>query len=193
MVSSKQMKRFFPTSLALLLVMGSLGHVFAAAFCPRMSARDCCLTKTANSHGSSQSHQHMHGMAMDSMANETMQMDDSNTEDMVMDDGDLPASSTDWDDLSVLSGIEELVPASRLELPTDTCTHCLSHSGAQNAPVSSVSVPDQSRKDLGSVPLPVSRFLTRPMTTLAQIGLPREHAPPGNSAPRHILLNVFLI
>jgi hypothetical protein len=135
----------------------------------------------------------MHGMAMDGMATGSMQMDDSNTEDMVMDDADLPASADAWDDLTVLAGVEESVPASRLELPTDVCNHCLSHSGAQNAPVSSVSVPDQSKKDLASIPLPVSRFLTRPVTTPALIGLPREHAPPGNSAPRHILLNVFLI
>jgi hypothetical protein len=193
MVASKQMKRFLPTTLALLLVMGSLGHVFAAAFCPRMSARDCCLTKTANSQRLSQPHQHMHGMAMDGMANESMPMDDSNTEDMVMDDADLPASTTASDDLTVLAGVEESVPANRLELPADTCTHCLSHSGAQNAPVSSLSVADQSNKNFGSVPLPVSRFLTRSVTTLAPIGLPREHAPPGKSAPRHILLNVFLI
>ncbi len=73
--------------------MGSLGHVFAAAFCPRMLGHDCCLTKTASSEYSAQSHQHMHGMAMDSMANESMQMDGSNMEGMVMDDADLPASS----------------------------------------------------------------------------------------------------
>jgi hypothetical protein len=187
------MKRFFPTSLALLLVMGSLGHLFAAAFCPRMSGRDCCLTNTTNSQRSSPSHQHMHGMAVESMADESMQMDDSNTEDMVMDDAELPTSSIAWNDLTLLAGVEESVPASRLELPTDVCNHCLSHSGAQNAPVSFVSVPDQSYKDLGSVPFPVTRCLTRPVTTLAQIGLPRQHAPPGNSAPRHVLLNVFLI
>jgi hypothetical protein len=190
---SIQMKRLFPTSLALLLVMGSLGHVFAAAFCPRMPGRDCCLTKTASSEHSAQSHQHMHGMAMDSMANESMQMDASNMESMVMDDADLPASSNGLDDVTVPADAEELVPANQLEPPIQVCTHCMSHSGAQNAPVSSVGVPDQSDRDIASVPLPVSRFLVRPAMMLPKMGLPREHAPPGGSAPRHILISVFLI
>jgi hypothetical protein len=185
------MKRFFPTSLALLLVMGSLGHVFAAAFCPRMLGRNCCLTATSRDSRSAQSHQDMHGMAMDSMANESMPMA-GHMQDMVMDDADVPPLSN-IDDVTQLSNSEESVPSNKVELPTEACTHCMSHSGVPNAPISSVSVADQSNKDFGSLPLPLSRFLVRPSMTLAQIGLPREHAPPGTRAPRYILINVFLI
>jgi hypothetical protein len=187
------MKPFFPTSLALLLVMGSLGHVLAAAFCPRMLGHDCCLTKKSSQEPSSQSHQHMHGMAMDGTTDESMQMDSVDMQDMIRDDASVQPSPAGIDKVTLLSSSEELVPANRLELPIEACTHCMTHSGAQNAPISSVSVPDQSNKDIGSVPLPVSRFLIRPPMALAQIGLPREHAPPGSSAPRHILINVFLI
>lgn len=188
------MKRLFPTSLALLLVMGSLGHVFAAAFCPRMLGHECCLTETASSEHSSQSHQDMHDMAMDSMANESMLMNGSDMPGIIMmDDAGVPPPSLAINEVPRLSTSEELVPVNSLELPIGACTHCMSHSGVPNAPISTVSVSDQSNKDFGSVPLPVSRFPARPAMTLAQIGLPREHAPPGNSAPRHILLNVFLI
>src|SRR6266404_3480093 len=179
-----QMKPFFPTSLALLLVMGSLGHVFAAAFCPHMRGHDCCFTKKS-SQEPSQSHQHMQGMAMDGMIDESMRMDSVDMQNMMMEDKSVPPAPAGIDEATLLSSSEELVPANRLELPIEVCTHCMTHSGAQNAPISSVSVPDQSNKEIDSVPLPVSRFFARPSITLAQIGLPREHAPPGNGAPRH--------
>ena len=186
------MKRLFPTSLALLLVMGSLGHVFAAAFCPRMLGHDCCLTTMASDPHSTRSHQRMHGMAMDAMADESMAMNGSDMPGMTMDDADVPPSTLASDEIPVASTSEESVPANRVELPVDACIHCMSHSGIQNAPVSSVSVPDQSNKDLGSDLSPV-RFLAQPAMTVAQIGLPREHAPPVSSAPRYILISVFLI
>jgi hypothetical protein len=188
----RQMKRFFPTSLALLLVMGSLGQVFAAAFCPRMVGHDCCLATASRDSHSAQSNQHMHGMAMDAMANDSMPMDGNDMQDMVMDDANIPPSSS-IDPATQLSTSEEFVPTNKLELPIEACTHCMSHSGVPNAPISSVSVADKSNKDFASVLLPVSRFLVRPSMTLAQIGLPREHAPPGTNAPRYILISVFLI
>jgi hypothetical protein len=187
------MKRLFPTSLALLLVMGSLGHVFAAGFCPRMPGHDCCLTTTASDPHSTQSHQHMHGMAMEPMADESMSMNGSDMPGMTMDDADVLPSTLAGDEIPMASTSEELAQANKVELPVDACTHCMNHSGIQNAPISSVSVPDQSNKDLGSVLSPVSRFLARPAVTSAQIGLPREHAPPVSSAPRYILISVFLI
>jgi hypothetical protein len=186
------MKRLFPTCLTLLLVMGSLGNVFAAAFCPRMLGNNCCLTRTAGNLQEADSHQHLHGMAMSSMTHESMLMDGDDMQDMVMDDADVPPASH-IDEATQLSSSEELVPASKVELPVDACTHCMGHSGVPNAPTSSVTVADQSNKYFDSVPPPVSRFLVRPSTTLAQIGLPREHAPPGARAPRYILINVFLI
>ncbi len=186
------MKRFFPASLALLLVMGSLGHMFAAAFCPRMLGHDCCLTKASSLPHASQSHQHMHGMVMSSMTEESMPMDGDDMQDMVMDDADVPPPSNVCKAVQLFNS-EEFAPTNRLELPNESCPHCMSHSGIPNAPISSVGVADQSNKDFGSVPLPVSRFLVRPSMTLVQIGLPREHAPPGTSAPRHLLINVFLI
>lgn len=187
------MKRLFPTSLALLLVMGSLGNVLAVAFCPRMFGHDCCLTNTASNPHSMQSHQHMHGMPMNAMADESMPMNGSDMHGMAMDDAEVPPATPGSDAIRLDSTSEELAPANKVDLPIDACTHCVSHSGIQNAPVSSVSVPDQSNRDLGSGLSPISRFLAQPAMTLAQIGLPREHAPPGSSAPWYILINVFLI
>lgn len=192
------MKRLFPASLALLLVTASFGHVLAAAFCPRALGRDCCFAKTthhAHSPSSSDVHKadmHMDGMPMDGMNMDDMVTGDESMNHSAMDEVVIDASTADMS-IPARPGFVEEAVANTFDQPGDSCAHCLGHSGIVNAPISSVSVPDQSNKDLGSVPLPVSRFLTRPAMTLAQIGLPREHAPPGNSAPRHILLNVFLI
>jgi hypothetical protein len=87
------MKRLFPTGPALLLVMGSLGHVFAAAFCPRLLDHDCCLTKTSSGLNPAQSHHHMHSMAMDGITEESMSMDGEDMQDMVTDDADVPPLS----------------------------------------------------------------------------------------------------
>jgi hypothetical protein len=55
-------------NLALLLVIGTLGHVFAAAFCPGALGRECCLTRASNhTHASLSSHEDMamHGTPTD--------------------------------------------------------------------------------------------------------------------------------
>jgi hypothetical protein len=194
------MKRLFPTSLAFLLVMASFGHVLAASFCSRALGHKCCFATSANhTHSPSSSHvnkaaadMHMEGMPMDGMNMNDMATGEALMDHNAMDDVVIDGSTADLSIQSRLGFAEEAV-ANTFDQPVDSCSHCLGHSGIDNAPISLVSVPDQSNKDHGSVPLPVSRFLTRPAMTLAQIGGPREHAPPGSSAPRHILINVFLI
>jgi len=92
------MKRLFPTSLALLLVMASLGHVLAAAFCPRALGHECCFAKTAHHpHRSSSGHENMavHDMNMDGMSMDSMNMDGMNMDGMNMDDMAMADKSMD--------------------------------------------------------------------------------------------------
>src|SRR2546426_12343299 len=97
------MKRLFPTSLALLLVMASLGHVLAAAFCPRALGHACCLAKTASSrHGSSSAHENMtmpdmqmDGMSMDGMNMDDMARDAASLDHMAMNDTMIDAATID--------------------------------------------------------------------------------------------------
>jgi hypothetical protein len=181
------MKRLFTISLALLLVMTSLGHAFAAVFCPYAFGRGCCFSKApGHPHAlpSGSENTAMQELAMDSMSMVGMVINDTGSDSSAM--KIMPA-------MSYLPVAEDAALANKVEPPIETCTHCLSHSGVLNALVSSVSVPDQSHKDFGSLRLPLSKLLVRAATTLAQIGLPKEHAPPVSSAPRHILISVFLI
>lgn len=165
------MRRPFLIALALLLGMSSLGHAFAAAFCPHMRGHECCLVKTA-------SHQHVSGCPHEAMAMDGMVMDDVATVDIST------QSSPNVSDNEVL--------ANEFEPLVEPCAHCLGHSGLFNAPISFVNVPHQSNKTV-SVALPVPAFLVPCPMTPAQSGLPRQHAPPGTSASRHLLISVFLI
>lgn len=195
------MKRLLLFSLAFLLVMSSLGQVFAAAFCPRASGHECCFAKTAShAHSSSPSHEniavpdsHMDGMSMDGMSMDNMTMADESMDHMAMNDMMIDAATVDVSIPFSSPASNGQAVANRFDQPFESCAHCLGHSGVANAPVSFVSAADQSGKDVGSVLLPVARFLLRSPLTLAPVGLPREHAPPGTSAPRHILISVFLI
>ena len=75
----------------------------------------------------------MHSMRMDGMSSESMEMNDGDMQDVVVDDTELSprSSSTMQPDLD----LEELIPTNKLELPIETCTHCMSDSGLRNAPI----------------------------------------------------------
>src|SRR5882672_6211961 len=112
------MKRLFPTSLALLLVMGSLGHVFAAALCPRSPGRECCFANAfKQTHDSLQSHQ--------DMAEHCMSMDGMSVDDMAMDG---PASVEVSNSL-IPPVVDDEILASSFERPVESCAHCMMHSG----------------------------------------------------------------
>ena len=180
----------FLIALALLLGLSSLGQVFAAAFCPRMQGRACCRAKTARpTHNSSCTHEDMamEGMPIDHVAMHSMQ-DMSTMDGMVMGETVTEDMSTPPATSNPSTGTLD----NALQQPVEPCPHCLGHSGLPNAPVSSVNAPDEYRKAVDSVPLRASSLAPTPITVSSN-GLPREHAPPATSAPRHILNNVFLI
>ena len=198
------MKRLFSTSLVFLLVVGSLGHVVAAAFCPRLLGHECCLSKaTKHTHAPPSCHGEMarQDMSMDRMATDASEMPDMAMDGMNIDHLDMAIHDqsegigvADISSTPMQPVVLDEALVSTVEQPFEACLHCLSHSGLLNAPVSFVSAPDQSSKDAGSVLLPVSKLFAAPAITLLQRGLPREHAPPGSSsAPRHLLLSIFLI
>jgi hypothetical protein len=192
------MKRVFPTSLALLLMLSSFGHVLAAAFCPHALGRECCAVKTS-SHASSSSTSenpglhHMRGMSMDGMNEDDLVRADTSVDHMAMNDMMIDEATVDVSIPFSRPALCEEGVENKFDQSVESCSHCLSHSGIVNAPVSFVSVSDQSGKEFGAVLLPVSRFPVRPAMASAQIWLPGQHAPPDRGVPRHILISVFLI
>lgn len=187
------MKRFLPTTLALLLVMGSLGHVFAAMFCPRMSGHDCCLKVARHESHRAGIHEHMHGMDMDGMS-EASAMDGREMPDMpniVADVANRDSHATE--EMPQMATASGFVLANKLGPPEEACSHCLGHLGFPNAPITSASGADQTNKGFRVVTSSVSKFLVGPSLTLERIGLPEEHAPPVALVPRYVLINLFLI
>jgi hypothetical protein len=195
------MKRFFLPGLALLLVLSSLGHALAAAFCPRALGRECCFAKTTgHTHSLSSRHEkmaghdmHMNRLSIDSMNTDDTAIDATSMDHMAMNDVMIDAATVAMSTTLSPPAFTGEAVVNKLDQPFDSCTHCLGHSGIVNAPVSFVSVSNQTGKEIRSVLLPGLRFPVRPAIALAQIGLLREHAPPGMSARRHILISVFLI
>jgi hypothetical protein len=171
------MKRIFVIGLTLLLLLSSLGHVFAAAFCRHPQGHECCLKKASN---------HLHES---SSSNDDMSMDGMVLDDMAMNDS--APRHTEMPFFPAGADAEALT--SRFHQPVESCSHCMNHSGVPNAPVSFVSVPDQSSKESGSILLPVLSFRLTPAITIAQSGPARQHGPPGRTAPRNILICVLLI
>jgi hypothetical protein len=200
-VRIKDMKRLLLSSLALLLIMSSVGQVFAAAFCPRASGHECCFTQTvSNTHSSSSNHEniaaqhtHMDGMSMDGASTDDMTTPDASLCHATISDTTKGAAIAEMSEPVYPPVPNRETVANRFDQPFQTCAHCVSHSGPANAPVSFVTASGQSVKAVGLVLLPVSRFDVRPQVTIAQVGLPGEHAPPGPSVPRNILISVFLI
>lgn len=195
------MKRLLLISLVLLLVTSSVGQVFAAAFCPRASGHECCFAQTvSNTHSSSSNHEktaaphvHMDGMSMDDMSMGNRTTPDAPMCHVTMNDTTRGATIADMSEPVYPSVPNRDSGGNKFDQPSEACGHCVSHSGVANAPVSFVRGSGQSGKDIASVLSPVSRFLVRPPLTIAQVGLAREHAPPGTSVPRNILVSVFLI
>lgn len=195
------MKRLLLSSLALLLVMGSVGRVFAVAFCPRASGHECCFAQTVSPTPSSSSnhenmavhHMHMDGMSMDGMGMDDMTTPDASMDHAAMCDTTMGAAIADMSKPFCPPVPNREIVANKFDPPLESCAHCVGHSGVPNAPVSFVSASGHSGKDVGFVRLPVSRFLVGSPLTLAQVGLPRVHSPPSTSVPRNILISVFLI
>jgi len=135
---------------------------------------------------------HVDDVSMAGMDTDDMAMADASTDHMAINDMMIDAATVNVS-IPFSPAASSEAAASKFDQPVEPCAHCVGHSGIANALVSFLSVPHQSGKGLGSVLLPVSRLLVRPNITLVQIGLPREHAPPGPNTPRHILISVFLI
>lgn len=80
--------------------------------------------------------------------------------------------------------------AASLDQPTEKCGHCMSHPQLPTTPAAGAAGQSMSGGGLAAPPAAVADAAT-PIFTKAIIS--RQHAPPGVSSPRHVLINVFRI
>jgi hypothetical protein len=158
------MRRFLLTASVLLLFVSGWSQVLAASLCSHtQGAHSCCVKKNAG-HGEASAHQ---GMAMDGM--ESMEM---------------PS--------------EESAPAAGNEIAAsfgkhlEECAHCLGHSQSQTVPFAFITS-DQSRRGDETLAPPATVVVTSLGSAFATPVTSRQHAPPGTTKSRHVLISLFRI
>ena len=179
-------KRPILASLILLAVVaGAWGNVLAAAFCPHIVSTHACYLNSSHPSQSLDAHD-MHDMDMGQVAD--MQMGE-----MQM---DMSAEFTDeastQEQSEPIAEVEQNSGTTVVDQPIETCSHCLNHS---RLPVGSVTLREaESAKRCANLTAAPQVIEQVSLTTLPSFMFdPREHAPPGSSSPRHILINVFRI
>jgi hypothetical protein len=185
-------KRSFSTVLLILAFLFSAwSNVIGAAFCPRYLHRACCATVSVK-----QSKPivvppscHRHEMA-------GMEMDDAEmSPDMQAQSGESPDVEGDPDQTSQTSQVESNSYSSgnpvAFDLPVETCGHCWLHSQPVSGSAAVVAV-DPSKRMIDTDASLTNCALVLRCALPVRVG-PSEHGPPGNSIPRHVLINVFRI
>jgi hypothetical protein len=158
--------RFLSTGILLLaLLASSWGNVLAAAMCPHMASdHSCCHAQL--SHGSA-SHEMMGGMQMDEMQMGDMQMTPAAA----------PAHETED---------HAFTP------PGMSCEYCIGHSQTTATPNTLRQATLTKHGVELSAPLAPSQLITVANSFVPSI-TSRQHAPPGDTSARHVLISVFRI
>lgn len=176
-----QKRHLFNVLLIGSILLGMWGNVIAASFCPRFALnRDCDLT-----HVSSPPKQIVHQPSCHK------EMRDSEMEDMQMEAAPDSEPEADVEASPVEFTSEVTNDKVAWELPSEPCSHCLSHSQSALGAVSSVAAVDPSKRLIETNSPPV-KLAALPLFAFQTI-VPMEHGPPGESPARHILISVFRV
>ena len=89
------------------------------------------------------------------------------------------------------SGTNVGAEATSLDQPSQECGHCMSHPRLPTMPAAGAAGQSKSGEGLAAPPPAVVADTPAPVFMPAIIS--RQHAPPGVSSPRHVLLSVFRI
>ncbi|MDX6445623.1 MAG: hypothetical protein QOH71_2697 [Blastocatellia bacterium] len=177
--------------LTLAFLFSAWGNVIGAAFCPRYLHRVCCATDSVKQSKPvvvqpSCHHHEMAGMEMD---------DAERSPDMQAQSGESPDIEGDPEQTSETSQVESGSDASgnpvAFDLPVETCGHCWVHSQPASGSANVVAV-DPSKRIIDTDALSTNDALVLRSALPVRVE-PSEHGPPGNSIPRHVLINVFQI
>ncbi len=165
--------------LMLAFLLSAWSNVIAAAFCPRYQARNCLVKP--NSKLTRVSQQSCHHEIAD------MQMDD-----MIADDSSAQTESTTVaNNQNPTDGTESSIDETALDRQNEPCGHCWMHSQPTSGSTILAALNPTSRSV--EVPAPLASITIALSFPNPGVIEPFEHSPPGNSFPRHILINVFRI
>jgi hypothetical protein len=117
-----------------------------------------------------------------------MQMDDTNIgSEAASETPDNPIPENPSGQIATGSFSEQVAIA----FPTEPCGHCWMHSHPSSGTTVVVAV-DPSKRLVETNAPPADFVVALPSTFSVPI-IPLEHGPPGNTFPRHVLINVFRI
>jgi len=175
--------------LAITLLFSAWSNVIAAAFCPRYLNRIGCVKQSAPQSKrvvdkSSCHHHEMAGMTMDDT-----QMDMQTEAEAV---SDLKANTDSTGEASQIELTSEL-PGNEVafDFPLDACAHCWSHSLPKSGAVAAAVL--NPAKQIIETDVPLTNVAHALPASLPVPITASWHGPPGNSFPRHVLINVFRI
>ena len=182
-------KRSFPVFVLIItFLLSAWGNVIAAAFCPRyLSNRECHIKGDARQpqevdHESSGHHE------MADMDRGNMQMDETEMKSGAdLETADNSSSENRPTQVGTEFAPEQLV----VNLPTEPCGHCWTHSQPASGIATVVAV-DTSKRLVETNAPPVNVAIALPAALPVPVAK-MDHGPPGNSFPRHVLINVFRI
>ena len=177
-------------SAAILLLVVSLlvsawGNVIAAAFCPRFGVtHESYFTQVFHKTMDVES---MHVEQGSSCHRKMADMNSDSTENMLIENSESSESAGSITSLLLPAG------ASDVNVPTQTCGHCWTHSQAASGSTTLGAV-DPSMRSTETKAAPTNLALASLPSdfhalTIAQL----EHGPPGYVFPRHLLISVFRI
>jgi hypothetical protein len=175
-----------PISIIILVIaflFSAWSNVIAAAFCPRyMSNRNCCIKHEIRQpmqvdHKSSCQHE-MADMEMGEMQMESEAPSEAAANSLA---GNPPVQ------IATESSSDQVV----VDLPIESCAHCWMHSQPTSGTTTVVAI-DPSKRLVETNAPPADFAMALPSALVLPI-TPLEHGPPGNSFPRHVLINVFRI
>jgi hypothetical protein len=174
-------RRSFPIFLiSVTFLISAWGNVIAAAFCPRYSARDFSVKQTIQEDRSAKSESCHHEMAQMDMDMDGASMDiESDSSDESQITTNAPAADSPNPVLAAFALLDE------------TCGHCWMHSQPSSGTGTAVAQARLSRSI--ETDLPRADFASATTPTFIIPIIPFEHGPPGDSLPRHVLINVFRI
>lgn len=89
------------------------------------------------------------------------------------------------------TSLEDEVTA--VDPPLGPCPHCFSKSEYPTSTVVAVKGVERSKRDLGVILQQAVKALAPQTSSFAPPVSSRQHAPPGVSIPRHVLISIFLI
>ncbi|SRR6266542_1907897 len=185
-VRTMRKRSFSITFLVVAFLFSSWSNVIAAAFCPRYSSsRNCHIQQRQIKqveHKSSCQHE------MADMEMGDMQMDDSN---MGSEDASQTSDNSIVESPPLQIATNSYSEQLAIDFPTEPCGHCWMHSQPSSGTATIVAVAPSRR--LVETNAPPANFVVASPSAFAVPIVPLEHGPPGNSFPRHVLINVFRI